>query len=217
MTNQEFIESISLEGEIWKDVIGYENSYLISSYGRVVSLSKRLNITNGYYRITLPKLLSTQIDKNGYIVVSLSHKGKTIQRKIHRLIATSFIPNPNNYPDIDHIDGNKKNNKLSNLRWVNKSMNMMDPITRLRNSESCKRRIGSKNPKSIPIIQLLQNGKAIFFESYKEIKTKYGYSHRIIKKHCEMKTPIYNSYWYFKSDYENLINKSKNESSDAES
>jgi hypothetical protein len=57
MTNEEFIKSISLEGEIWKDVVGYEGSYLVSNLGKVCSLQRKVNVGNGGWRILNPKIL----------------------------------------------------------------------------------------------------------------------------------------------------------------
>lgn len=95
MTNKEFIESVSLEGEIWKDIIGYEDSYLISSYGRVISLEKMVFNRFKYIR-RRPKLKVPQLNNDGYLKVQLIHNNKTKNHFIHRLVAIHFIPNPFN-------------------------------------------------------------------------------------------------------------------------
>lgn len=150
MTNQEFIESISLEGEIWKDVIGYEELYMVSSFGRVMFKRRFRNNGNGGYLMP-PKLCHLMETKFGYLQARLWENNKEKKCYVHRLVATSHIPNPNNYPIIDHIDTNKKNNNVSNLRWCTSSMNALNPITRKRNSLS---KIGNRK-------MILANSKSV--------------------------------------------------------
>ena len=72
---------------------------------------------NNNYRIVKEKFLKKYEDKDGYIKVSLNKNAKSKAYAVHRLIAGAFIPNPNNYPCINHKDENKQNNKLENLEW----------------------------------------------------------------------------------------------------
>lgn len=108
--------------EIWKYVKGYEGLYLISNLGRVKNLQK-------YYirkNIKIPKKqceLKTCKGKVGYIVTDLNKNNKRKTKYIHRLVAEAFIPNPENKPCVNHKDGNKLNNKISNLEWVTYSEN----------------------------------------------------------------------------------------------
>lgn len=92
--------------EIWKDIEGYEGLYMVSSLGRVKRLeSKKCK----HDRIITPQ------NNNGYFRVTLSKYGKVLQYRLHRLVAEAFIPNPNNYPVVNHKDENKQNNMI----WVN--------------------------------------------------------------------------------------------------
>lgn len=105
------------EPEIWKPIIGYEEKYLISSFGKVVSLN--------YNRTGKRKELLCQNDKDGYQTVTLCKNGKSRLLKIHRLVGAHFIPNPNNLVEINHKDGNKSNNYFENLEWSTRLGNIM--------------------------------------------------------------------------------------------
>lgn len=78
------------------------------------------------------RVLSQQTDKCGYRVVCLCENNKRHMIKVHRLVAQAFIPNDDNKPQIDHIDGNKENNVSTNLRWATPKENINNPITRPR-------------------------------------------------------------------------------------
>ena len=107
--------------EIWKDIIGYEGYYQISSLGKIKSIKRfRGNGKGGY--IQKEKYIKGWTN-GGYIRVSLCSLLFKQGFFLHRIIAVAFIPNPENKPCINHIDGNKKNNSLNNLEWVTYSEN----------------------------------------------------------------------------------------------
>ena len=119
---------MNTEKEIWKDIKGYEGLYKISNYGNVYSLH-----TDRYLKPGVN-------NKTKYFAVCLYKNGVYITKKIHRLIAEHFIPNPDNKPCIDHIDGNRQNNKISNLRWVTHKENHNNPITKVKHTKLRKRK-----------------------------------------------------------------------------
>lgn len=107
--------------EIWKEITDYEDRYLISNLGRV----KYLMAWSGqiYYKREL--ILKPYINKmTGYAYVYLMKNGKAKNTRVNRIVAKAFIPNPDNLPQVNHIDGNKLNNCVSNLEWCNASYNL---------------------------------------------------------------------------------------------
>ena len=93
-----------LEGEELRIIKGYED-YAITNYSRVISLKKNI-------------VLKTRIDDVGYVAVRLCKNKVYKQKRVHRLVAEYFIPNPDNLPQVNHIDGVKSNPSINNLEWV---------------------------------------------------------------------------------------------------
>lgn len=110
---KEYIPVENLDGEIWKDVVGYEGYYKISNKGRCISLN--------YNKTNLPKLMkpTKASNKGEYLRYCLSRDGIKTDHKIHRLVAQTFLPNPHNLPMVNHKDENPKNNCVENLEWCN--------------------------------------------------------------------------------------------------
>ena len=116
--------------EIWKDIQGYEGLYQVSNLGRVKSLGRfiesRLKGVDKVWKAE--RILKTCKRTNGYIGVGLRKNVKGKNFNIHRLVAIAFIPNPDNLPQIDHINADKTNNNVNNLRWVTAKENVRNPL-----------------------------------------------------------------------------------------
>lgn len=108
-----------MEEEIWKDIKDYEGLYQVSNYGRVKSLYKKTN-----FNTSKETILSPGIDKRGYLQVVIYKESKPRGRRIHRLVAETFIENPENKRTINHLDENKLNNKSNNLKWATDQENI---------------------------------------------------------------------------------------------
>lgn len=96
--------------EAWKPVVGYEGKYEISNHGKIRSLN--------YHSTGLTRELKKRLDRYGYPCILLSCGKSRKHHTIHRLVAEAFIPNPENKSEVNHIDGDKQNNHVSNLEWV---------------------------------------------------------------------------------------------------
>ena len=118
-----------LANELWTDVVGYEGIYLVSSLGRVkgvTRVSTGTSINGNKFPIrTKEKILKLNNDSVGYPQVALANEGIVTYWKVHRLVATAFIPNPSGLPQVNHIDGDKANNSIENLEWVTAKDNII--------------------------------------------------------------------------------------------
>lgn len=100
------------EKEIFREIDGFPD-YEVSNLGRVCSFKGRY-----------PKILKPRKDRGGYLCVTLYTGEKRVTKKVHRLVAEAFIPNPENKPEVNHIDEDKLNNVVDNLEWVTHRENM---------------------------------------------------------------------------------------------
>ena len=109
--------------EVWKDIPGYEGYYQVSNLGRVKSIPRKV-YCNGGFHISKERILKQDKNKSGYWRTHLLKDGIAKTPLVHRLVALAFIPNPNNYPDINHKDENPANNCVNNLEWCTEKYNM---------------------------------------------------------------------------------------------
>lgn len=100
-----------------KDISGYEGIYGITSCGKVWSYKNK-------------KFLKPRANSNGYLLAHLCKNGKSKNYNIHRLVAEAYIPNPNNLPDVDHIDNDKTHNYVNNLQWITHRDNVRKSINK---------------------------------------------------------------------------------------
>jgi len=174
--------------EVWRPVEDYEGLYEISNYGNVKSLSRKVFVTNKYNAKSTRKIKSKILIKQyigTYYVVSLCKNGKYKQHYIHRLVATSFLENKNNYNYINHKDENKLNNFVDNLEWCTQKYNC---------NYGNRNKIVSEKKKNKPIKNFKRVGQFDFdnnlIKEYKNIFEAYKETNKNmtdIKKCCEGK------------------------------
>lgn len=163
--------------EVWKDIDGYPN-YQASNLGRVKSLN--------YKKTGVEKILKGYKNRNGYLRVNLSKKGKSKLYYIHRLVAQAFISNPNNWSQINHIDEDKTNNKVDNLEFCTAEYNI-NYGTRTERTQK-------------PILQFSKEGEFIRkWDSIVDIERELGFNHSAITKCCKGK--LYKSVGGYKWHY----------------
>lgn len=109
--------------EKWRDIEGYEGIYQVSNDGKIKSYDRYVGGKGGVKRIEKGIILKYGYDGAGYRKARLSKDGKCISYYVHRLVAKAFIENPNNYPQVNHIDSNKTNNNVKNLEWCTQQIN----------------------------------------------------------------------------------------------
>ena len=164
-----------LENEIWKDVVGYEGRYRISSIGRILSLDRPVETVRGNFSYTNRingRLLKTRLlQTGGYESVTLSKNHIPKQYLVHRLIALAFIPNPENKKTVNHKNGIKTANYLENLEWSTQSENVCHAhATGLTNPLKGERQPSAKLTDS-DVIKIRSEGK---YSTNREIGLKWG-------------------------------------------
>ena len=142
----------NLETEEWRDVKGYEGYYQVSNCGRVKSLDRTIQTWHGH-RTIRGKIKSPSFNRDGYLVLSLSKHGIGKGFLVSRLVALHFIPNPDNLPEVLHIDNMPSNNYVTNLKWGTHQQNIQEAWrdglmekARIASTKLCSERHGEKCP-----------------------------------------------------------------------
>lgn len=143
----------SAKSEKWKPIAGFEGKYLISNFGRIKSINRFKKSKNNSISFCPGGIIHPAKAKNGYWNAVLCKNGKRHNLLVHRLVAIAFIPNPHHYPQVNHIDGNKNHNYVSNLEWCTAQYNIREAYRMKLNS------------KAKEVIQYTLNGKIIHIYS----------------------------------------------------
>ena len=166
---------------LWKAIAGYEGYYEVSDTGCVRSVNRTIHARNGCVRRLRGRSMSLTHTKakdgNGYMVVNLRRDGTSKVSLVHILVATAFIPNPNKLPMVNHIDGDKTNNSVSNLEWSTYSDNNIHALYN-----------NLRKPKGTPVMQITEDGDIVnVFNSATEAERETGISARQILRCVNMK------------------------------
>jgi hypothetical protein len=162
-----------MENEIWRPIKGYEGLYEVSNFGRIKSVERIIRSGKGYGCHKYGGKLLKFGGSLGYKRVSLCKERRISTYSVHRLVAEAFIPNPDNKPEIDHINTIRDDNRVSNLRWVTKSENARNQISsskRIKNKSDGSAKItGKLNKLSKPIVAVnIETGEEIRFDCLKD-------------------------------------------------
>lgn len=151
--------------EEWKDIKGYEGLYQVSNIGRIKSNSRAILRKNKRILRIKERIIKLQLNKdNGYYYVGLHNEGIMQIKPVHRLVAETFIPNPTNLPCVDHINGEKTDNRVENLKWCTFKENSNNPLTR----EYMKNTVWASEERNMKI-SLLNKGKVVSDETKKKL------------------------------------------------
>lgn len=206
MTNEEFIESIRLEGEEWRTIPNWER-YWISSFGRIASKNAPYNHQDNIYIKNASLLHPTKSSGSSvpYYSIILSDGNGFVKRKtIHRLVASAFIPNPNNFPQVNHKDENSLNNNVNNLEWCDQKYNNAYGTCKERASK--KLRFTLSNRRKVVLLDM--DYKLIsLYDSISFAHDATGVPRTTIRGACVSKAPVYGTQrWLYYEDYQSLVN-----------
>lgn len=160
--------------EVWKEIEGTGGRYEVSNTGKVRSLN--------YKRTGMVRELKPSPDPKGYMKTMLLYGGKFKTVKIHRIAAETFIPNPEGKPQVNHIDGNKKNNGVDNLEWITNIDNAHHAIKKGLFVNSYKATAIANNKRKKPITAIDEEGNKIEFESLSEASRQLKAGRRHIQQ-----------------------------------
>lgn len=203
--NENFIKIESFKGESWKDIENFEGLYKISDMGRIKSLPRILKNGLRSY-LSKEKILKPHKNKNGYLTIKLYKNGIKTGYLIHRLVAIAFIPNPNNYPEVNHKDENPSNPKIENLEWCTGKYNSNYGNRNTKLGESLK---GNKIPQNVIDKMIVKHIKEVYqydlnynfikkWDSIKQTK-EGGFFRNYVSDCCNGKLKAYKGFiWSFK-------------------
>ena len=175
----------------WKDIEGFEGLYQISNSGEVKSV-ERLKRNNLGFQTVNERIRKLSKDKDGYLQICLSKNSRHYIKKIHRLVAEAFIPNPNNLPVINHKNEDKQDNRVENLEWctIKYNTNYGNGIRKMAITQGR------------PVIQLNNGNVVEEFYSTQEASRQTGVPQANIYKVCVGERKTAGGYeWRFKNEH----------------
>lgn len=161
-----------IDMEKWVDVKDYEGLYKVSNRGRVKSLGRyQQNYSKKQWRPE--EIKSARTDPQGYKMMDLYKNGKQKTVRVHRLVALAFIPNPENKPTVNHIDGDRNNNAVENLEWATfEEQNRHFYQRGLKSEKNIKKAVKAMNKASSVAVECITDNKV--FKSQSEAARHYG-------------------------------------------
>ena len=177
-------KSIDIMEEVWKDIPGFEGMYQCSDIGnvkgldRLVPCGKKTNSIKG-------QIIKPKIDRYGYPHLHISKDSKKFFFTVHRLVASTFIENKENKPQVNHINGIKTDNRIENLEWCNNSENILHSFRCLGREKPKGGGVDIDNKMSKPLIQYDLNGNFIKqWNSRRGCSRELGIDYRRLSDFC---------------------------------
>ena len=193
--------------EIWKDIKGFEGYYQVSNYGNIKSLTRFDGI-----RERKGQEIKQSLKYNGYLQVGLRKNSKRKFFSVHRLVAIHFLDNPENKPQVNHIDCNKQNNHFSNLEWTTSKENLTHARTNgLIEMPKGKNHVnygvyGEHSKSAKKVVRYNRNNGETKLYNAKILAKDDGFDVTSISKCCHKKLKTHKGYeWYFAEDFDKDI------------
>lgn len=182
--------------EIFKEIPGYDGLYEVSNKGNVRTIKRQG---------TDDRILAGSIDRTGYKRVALCKKGITKSYAVHRLVCLTFLPNPNGKRTVNHIDGNKLNNILSNLEWMTHSENHKHAYDFLSRKSHMNGKSGKDHHNSKSVIRVCKLTKEVMvFDSLRLATASVGGNEGHVSACCTGKRKSHKGYtWSFADNFPN--------------
>lgn len=198
------MDNCSKNKEIWKDVVGYEGLYQVSSEGRVKSQERLVANKFGALRPVHEKIKSQRKNNSGYLMVMLYKENKHKNCTVHRLVAEAFLEKQENRNEVNHIDENKENNSFLNLEWVSSSENKTRNGLSKRASIARTKTIMKNRPYDKAVVAVDRNGNHYGFRKIKDAKETFGIVGSDISKICKGNTKrkyCHGMRWFYVEKY----------------
>ncbi|SIS99862.1 NUMOD4 domain-containing protein [Achromobacter sp. MFA1 R4] len=170
--------------EEWRDVLGYEGHYIISNFGRIVSVRR---VVKGKKRRTVGGQVMKPRLNNGYALVTLSLDKKMKNASVHRMVAMAFCDGARPWLVVNHKNGNRSDNRADNLEWVTISQNCIHAFRVLNRKPTSLGKRGAKCPFSKPIVAISPDGTETHYAGISEASRQLGIVNQSISNCCRGK------------------------------
>lgn len=171
---------------MWKSVVGFEDRYEVSNDGRVRSCDIYVKCRGGKTRLSKGRMKPLHPNNRGYLTVNLCRDNKTERFLVHRVVAEAFIPNTNNKPQVNHIDGDNTNNRADNLEWVTDNENKAHSSIAVG---------GTQRPKRPVVVTNMTTGAMLHFSGLREAERALSLDHGTVLKVLKGKQSVHRGYF----------------------